>query len=1152
MRLRRLDLTRYGKFTDRSIDFGERTDGAPDLHIIYGPNEAGKSTAFSAFLDLLFGIELQSRYGFLHGYDTMRIGGCLELSVGARDLVRIKKPQPTLRDMAGAPVAESLIAGDLAGLDRNAYRTMFSLDDESLEAGGKSILASNGELGQLLFSASAGLSELSRTLGDLRSETDGFTKPARSSELHNLKASLNALKQQRDEIDTIASEYNRLAAARDAAEAAYATALNERAEAQAALAQLGRLLTALPRAAALRNLQAELDGLGSVRAAPPKWLADLPDLQRDDERHRSEATLAEANLKRLSDELAATAVDEHALALVGRLDRLTELRARHVTAELDLPIRRRELSRLGGELDATLVRLGRRREADPSALLLDAARSAALHSLIASRSGVAAKLTAATEESSLALQELTEAQQALHAAASSASAPSAAPVVAALAALRASDHAIRRRAALQAEDRHREALATLLPALHPWDGTMDQLASLSLPDATTLEAWLTGAQKDDAALAQRREAVEQLETDLARRIAELETIGRRPGDPGDHDAADLRGLREAAWADHRRVLDHATADTFETALRRDDLAADARAGREREIAKLQELGRALAGKQAEAIRARSLLAEVTKRCAARAEALASAASGIAPARFTASPAWLLAWLARRDKALATWAERRQAERNRADADSDAAALHQRLAASLSQAEIAFDPTAGLDDLASVAQQAVDRDADAQSLRRAVADCQRDLRKRELAVQKAALADKAWLAAWQAACSACWLGPQGADLPLDIVRELLATVAELGRTLEAQRDLSDRIKAMQDDQAAFVTELGRLMPAAATGPGQRPPADLAQSLVEHVQDAGRASATRRRLQDERAAAEETLRLVKAASLVHHRRVAEMTAAMDAETLPDLAAKLRDAERQAGLQRQANDAERDILAALRAEDLAHAQTLLAGREAAGLELEQTRLAAHLEALEARTRELFAASKQAGDRIMAVGGDDAAARLEEQRQTKLEETKDGARRYLRLRVGIAAAEWGLRAYRDRHRSSMMTQASDAFQIISRGAYSGLRAQPDKDGDILVALPAEGGSKLATDLSKGTRFQLYLALRAAGYREFAKLRPPVPFIADDIMETFDDLRAEETLRVFEGMAGLGQVIYLTHHDHLRALAQRTVPGIRVHELGA
>ena len=45
MRIRKLGLRRYGKFTDAVIDFGERSAGAPDLHIVYGPNEAGKSTA---------------------------------------------------------------------------------------------------------------------------------------------------------------------------------------------------------------------------------------------------------------------------------------------------------------------------------------------------------------------------------------------------------------------------------------------------------------------------------------------------------------------------------------------------------------------------------------------------------------------------------------------------------------------------------------------------------------------------------------------------------------------------------------------------------------------------------------------------------------------------------------------------------------------------------------------------------------------------------------------------------------------------------------------------------------------------------------------------------------------------------------------------
>ncbi len=85
---------------------------------------------------------------------------------------------------------------------------------------------------------------------------------------------------------------------------------------------------------------------------------------------------------------------------------------------------------------------------------------------------------------------------------------------------------------------------------------------------------------------------------------------------------------------------------------------------------------------------------------------------------------------------------------------------------------------------------------------------------------------------------------------------------------------------------------------------------------------------------------------------------------------------------------------------------------------------------------------------------------------------------------------------------------------------------------------------------MSKGTRFQLYLALRLAGYAEFAAVRPTVPFIADDIMETFDEPRSHEVFRLFGDMAGLGQVIYLTHHRHLCDIARAVVPGVRVHEL--
>ncbi|MGY4501164.1 uncharacterized protein YhaN [Bradyrhizobium sp. GM24.11] len=62
MRIRRLGLLRYGHFTD--TDF-QLPAAQRDFHVVYGPNEAGKSTALSAIEDLLFGIPHNSTRNFL-------------------------------------------------------------------------------------------------------------------------------------------------------------------------------------------------------------------------------------------------------------------------------------------------------------------------------------------------------------------------------------------------------------------------------------------------------------------------------------------------------------------------------------------------------------------------------------------------------------------------------------------------------------------------------------------------------------------------------------------------------------------------------------------------------------------------------------------------------------------------------------------------------------------------------------------------------------------------------------------------------------------------------------------------------------------------------------------------------------------------------
>ena len=224
MRISRLDLTRYGRFTDYTLDFGAAPSNGPDFHIVYGLNEAGKSTAAAAILDLLFGVEKQSPYGApetrsnWHAYSAMRIGARLELAGGAHEVARLKRDKNSLVDADNRPLDETFIRAELAGVDRAAFRMMFSLDDESLEKGGEAILESRGDLGQLLFSASAGLAEMSGRLVGLRERADAFFRPrAKTSELAEKKRALDVLKEEREKADTLASTYAELIRRRDEA-----------------------------------------------------------------------------------------------------------------------------------------------------------------------------------------------------------------------------------------------------------------------------------------------------------------------------------------------------------------------------------------------------------------------------------------------------------------------------------------------------------------------------------------------------------------------------------------------------------------------------------------------------------------------------------------------------------------------------------------------------------------------------------------------------------------------------------------------------------------------------------------------------------------------------------------------------------------------
>lgn len=1150
MRIRKLGLRRYGKFTDAFIDFGERVVGNPDLHIVYGPNEAGKSTAMSACTDLIYGIASQSRFNFLHPYSTMRIEADIETSDRIRSFSRIKRPQNSLLDNAGNPVPDTLLLAELGGLDRGAYQTMFCLDDETLEAGGESILASKGDLGHLLFSATAGLADLSDRLSSVQDDAEGFYRPGRRSGLlADLKKNLAALKEEKDRADTLATEYSRFVIERDEAVAAYDDALSQRSRTQARIDEILRLINALPRLQTFRALRAELLPLAPLPDAPSSWNQDLPGLMTRQTKLATQTHVAAETIANLRSELEGLVVNASACGLKSRIELLVDLRARYITAEKDLPDRRLRLALAEQTVARVLTQIDHGSDQEPARLILSTGVTGPLRDLMEQRSGVEAALAAAEAEVEKARDALSEAEVRLAEHGEGLDEATSTTLAAVIANARQSDDSARLSAADHLRRERTDELEDRLVDLFPWTGNRGDLLKVPVPTSDQLQHWISTEANLSRDIDVRQAESDRLDAEAGRLDAKMEALGSAAGIISDQEAGEARSAREAAWAVHKAALDAVTAANFETSMRKLDLIAEQRSSHTAGIADLNRALLERAEVRAALERSRSQLQEAFGKRATTAKEIEKSLGAIG-LDDAIGVAGLNLWAQKRDRAIEAQGKLTAAERDWQRAQAGAAASQERVAQTMRTAGIEIPLDGDVAAMLVAGQVALNRAIEAKNLCAAVEDRRRNLKSREKKLGDARLAEQVWSAAWRKACAASWLGECHVQPTTAIVRETLEALVELASSLEKKAELTDRIAKMQRDQARFQTEVNEL--AALIGLPQRP-ADvlgLCEAVVDGVTSATK-TLDRRQVVEARLATEQE----KAHSLAQEAAEVESQASLMIKlfgvgALAEVDVCLRSLARRSELEARLMQSRDEILDGVQVDTIEHAEEILDAIDRGSLGAELIELKGRFEDEDRRSRDHFAARNRAEDKIAAVGGDAAVAIIESSRRTILLTIEDKALEYLKLKLGTVAADRALRAYRDRHRSSMMARASQAFALISRGAYSELVTQPSNGSELLIAKGADGSSKVASELSKGTRFQLYLALRVAGYHEFARARAPAPFLADDIMETFDDFRAEEAFRLLAAMATRGQVVYFTHHRHLCEIAKAITPSVKIHRL--
>lgn len=178
----RLDLLAFGKFTNVRLSLD------PGFNLIFGPNEAGKTTTLRAIRQLLFGFDERTDDNFVHKNANLRVGGVVRNRAGTElEIIRRKSRNDSLRAADDVSVVDSTQWNQmLCGIDETTFCQRYGIDYEQLIAGGHQIATGTGDLGEILFATGSGVMDLNAVRKRLADEAGEIFKPLGKKQRLNL------------------------------------------------------------------------------------------------------------------------------------------------------------------------------------------------------------------------------------------------------------------------------------------------------------------------------------------------------------------------------------------------------------------------------------------------------------------------------------------------------------------------------------------------------------------------------------------------------------------------------------------------------------------------------------------------------------------------------------------------------------------------------------------------------------------------------------------------------------------------------------------------------------------------------------------------------------------------------------------------------
>jgi len=1186
MNILQLELAAFGFFTDKTLDFSTEL---PGLHVLYGLNEAGKSTLRRALTHWFFGFPVRTVDAYLHANDKLRIGGRLRNGEGEELICyRRKGRKNTLLDVNNKPLDEKCLQAFLRGMKEAQFTALCCFNHDHLRQGGEDLLNGGGDVGESLFEAGTGTLKVHDVLTELDKEKNDLFKVRGSKPLLNqtIRVYKEACKRIAD-TSLSADRWSEQAKKLDEAQQQNTQFTHQLQRLRAEQNRLERIKRTRPLLQRHQELKTEWTELAEVILLPDEAASKHFQAKLALRTAKAQQEQAGQDIAKLQIQIDAINIPQPLLAQKTKIDDLRGRLGSHQKAERDLPGVRTEMRTVESDANSLLRRIYPKLDLPDvsSKLAITNPQREYLKKLAAYAPALHEKQSSIEKRLSEITEQLTQQRNALEALL----------MVPDLTILRATLSRACRYGNLE-EIQTKEGQAFRLSMERAemglkqigWTQDLAALEKVMLPRMERIDNFarrFSELENDRQRIKERLLEARQRNDRSTQKINALSWAGEIPTEETLEKA---RHVRQKHWQKIKKLKSPRSANKekgrnnlslFETedskiypfdSLNTHSVGGDTinKGGEvletfEESMLYTDELSDRLRREANRVAEYTMLLAEQksaqreqeqqTKKWHTVESLITNLQSewedswkktGIKPWVPAEMRGWLNDALALRQQA-GTLRESRQ---HLTEQQQLITALCQELTQALTSLKSFVKGTilTHLSDLIEQGNACVNEVTNLQrqreNLQLEINNLLREQQRTQTAQQQANNAFKQWQLDWAQVLTPLHLSP---DTPPETARNVLNDLDQVLNKIDKGNGLRRRVELMQRDADLFRREVAaivkKIAPSLANEAAEQAVPALSNQLSQAEKDLTRTEQLQQRLHAEQQ------RLINAGQQVQTSQ-AHLQALLEQAHCDDLAA-LEEAE-QASLHKK--EVQQD-LAEVEQQLLEQGEGMSLdnlAETAATVDIDQLpgQLQSCTEQIKELEQERSSIDQSIGELrtlLKQMDGNAIAAQAADEAQLALAEVENLSTRYMQVHLAASVLRKSIDRYREQNQAPLVKRASDLFQRLTLNRFCGLKTDYSGNNDqpILVGLRTQDNVHIPTSgMSDGTRDQLYLALRLASIERYIDKNAPIPLILDDILINFDDDRSKVTIEILGELSQQTQILFLTHHSRLVELAQAVV----------